>query len=118
MNHKSVLMTLLILLPAAASGAEIINKDGNKLDLYGQLNGVHYFSSDADNNGDRSYTRFGFKGETQIGDALTGYGQWEYQAGSISRKAPGRVTAIPGLCRIGVRPLGQPGLRPQLRPAV
>ena len=81
MNHKSVLMTLLILLPAAASGAEIINKDGNKLDLYGQLNGVHYFSSDADNNGDRSYTRFGFKGETQIGDALTGYGQWEYQAG-------------------------------------
>ena len=28
--------------------------------------------------------------------------------GSISRKAPGRVTAIPaGLCRIGVRPLGQ-----------
>ena len=81
MNHKSVLMTLLILLPAAASGAEIVNKDGNKLDLYGQLNGVHYFSSDADNNGDRSYTRFGFKGETQIGDALTGYGQWEYQAG-------------------------------------
>ena len=42
---------------------------------------MHYFSSDADNNGDRSYTRFGFKGETQIGDALTGYGQWEYQAG-------------------------------------
>ncbi len=42
MNHKSVLMTLLILLPAAASGVEIVNKDGNKLDLYGQLNGVHY----------------------------------------------------------------------------
>ena len=54
MNHKSVLMTLIILLPAAATGAEIVNKDGNKLDLYGQLNGVHYFSSDADNNGDRS----------------------------------------------------------------
>lgn len=81
MNHKSVLMTLVILLPAAATGAEIVNKDGNKLDLYGQLNGVHYFSSDADNNGDRSYTRFGFKGETQIGDGLTGYGRWEYQAG-------------------------------------
>lgn len=95
MNHKSVLMTLLILLPAAASGAEIINKDGNKLDLYGQLNGVHYFSSDADNNGDRSYTRFGFKGETQIGDALTGYGQWEYQAGLDQPESADRATAIP-----------------------
>lgn len=81
MKHKSLLMALVILIPAAAAGAEIVNKDGNKLDLYGQLNGVHYFSSDADNNGDRSYTRFGFKGETQIADGLTGYGQWEYQAG-------------------------------------
>ncbi|MGN6041153.1 porin [Serratia nematodiphila] len=81
MKHKSLLMALVILMPAAAAGAEIVNKDGNKLDLYGQLNGVHYFSSDADNNGDRSYTRFGFKGETQIAEGLTGYGQWEYQAG-------------------------------------
>ena len=56
---------------------------------------MHYFSSDADNNGDRSYTRFGFKGETQIGDALTGYGQWEYQAGLDQPESAGRVTAIP-----------------------
>ena len=26
----------------------------------------------------RPYVRFGFKGETQITDQLTGYGQWEY----------------------------------------
>ncbi|MBH3008379.1 porin [Serratia ureilytica] len=89
MKHKSLLMALVILLPAAAAGAEIVNKDGNKLDLYGQLNGVHYFSSDADNNGDRSYTRFGFKGETQIADGLTGYGQWEYQAGLDQAESAG-----------------------------
>ena len=28
--------------------------------------------------GDQTYLRFGFKGETQINDMLTGYGQWEY----------------------------------------
>ncbi len=27
--------------------------------------------------GDQSYIRFGFKGETQINDQLTGYGRWE-----------------------------------------
>ena len=30
-------------------------------------------------NGDQTYARLGFKGETQINDQLTGYGQWEYQ---------------------------------------
>jgi outer membrane pore protein F len=31
-----------------------------------------------DNDGDQTYARIGFKGETQINDQLTGYGQWEY----------------------------------------
>uniref|UniRef100_UPI002899DCD3 porin n=1 Tax=Erwinia citreus TaxID=558 RepID=UPI002899DCD3 len=38
----------------------------------------HYFSDNDGNDGDQSYVRFGFKGETQINDMLTGYGQWEY----------------------------------------
>ncbi len=29
--------------------------------------------------GDQTYMRLGFKGETQVNDQLTGYGQWEYQ---------------------------------------
>ncbi|MBS6032602.1 MAG: porin OmpF [Pantoea sp.] len=79
---------LAVVIPAllaagAANAAEIYNKDGNKLDLYGKAVGLHYFSDNdaADNdgnNGDKSYVRFGFKGETQINDQLTGYGQWEY----------------------------------------
>lgn len=28
--------------------------------------------------------RLGFKGETQVTDQLTGYGQWEYQIGGNS----------------------------------
>ena len=58
--------------------AEIYNKDGNKLDLYGKVDGLHYFSDDSSKDGDQSYVRLGFKGETQINDQLTGYGQWEY----------------------------------------
>ncbi|EAA9302857.1 porin OmpC [Salmonella enterica] len=61
-----------------ADAAEVYNKDGNKLDLYGKVDGLHYFSKDKGDDGDQSYVRFGFKGETQINDQLTGYGQWEY----------------------------------------
>nr|6RCK_A Chain A, OmpK36 [Klebsiella pneumoniae]6RCK_B Chain B, OmpK36 [Klebsiella pneumoniae]6RCK_C Chain C, OmpK36 [Klebsiella pneumoniae]8PYZ_C Chain C, OmpK36 [Klebsiella pneumoniae]8PYZ_E Chain E, OmpK36 [Klebsiella pneumoniae]8PYZ_F Chain F, OmpK36 [Klebsiella pneumoniae] len=59
-------------------GAEIYNKDGNKLDLYGKIDGLHYFSDDKSVDGDQTYMRVGVKGETQINDQLTGYGQWEY----------------------------------------
>ncbi|MGK0599021.1 porin OmpC [Yokenella regensburgei] len=72
------LLVPALLVAGAANAAEIYNKDGNKLDLYGKVDGLHYFSSDDTANGDQSYVRFGFKGETQINDQLTGYGQWEY----------------------------------------
>ncbi|EAQ6002947.1 porin, partial [Salmonella enterica] len=62
-----------------ANAAEIYNKDGNKLDLYGKVDGLHYFSSNKSKDGDKSYMRLGFKGETQINEQVTGYGQWEYQ---------------------------------------
>lgn len=62
-----------------ANAADIYNKDGNKLDLYGKVDGLHYFSSNKNKDGDQSYMRLGFKGETQINEQVTGYGQWEYQ---------------------------------------
>ncbi|HEY3591432.1 MAG TPA: porin, partial [Buttiauxella sp.] len=67
-----------LLVAGTAHAAEIYNKDGNKLDLYGKVDGLHYFSDDKGSDGDQSYIRLGFKGETQINDQLTGYGQWEY----------------------------------------
>lgn len=73
---------LSVLVPAllsagAVHAAEMYNKDGNKLDMYGKVDGLHYFSSDNNADGDQSYARLGFKGETQVSDQLTGYGQWE-----------------------------------------
>ena len=79
MNRKVLALVIPALLAAgAAHAAEVYNKDGNKLDIYGKVDGLHYFSSDSGSDGDQSYVRFGFKGETQINDMLTGYGQWEY----------------------------------------
>ena len=68
-----------LLVAGAANAAEIYNKDGNKLDLFGKVDGLHYFSDDKGSDGDQTYMRIGFKGETQVNDQLTGYGQWEYQ---------------------------------------
>lgn len=77
---KKVLAILIpaILSAGAVNAAEIYNKDGNKLDLYGKVDARHLVSKDDGNDGDATYVRLGFKGETQITDSLSGYGQWEY----------------------------------------
>jgi len=77
--EKIILFLIPALLVAGAShAAEIYNKEGNKLDFYGKVDARHLFSPDKKSNGDATYVRFGFKGETQINPQLTGYGQWEY----------------------------------------
>lgn len=77
---------LAVIIPAlmvagAANAAEIYNKDGNKVDLYGKVDVRHMFSDANDNgnkqDGDDSRIRFGIKGETQITDQLTGFGRFE-----------------------------------------
>lgn len=73
------LLVPALLAAGAANAAEVYNKDGNKLDLYGKVDGLHYFSDDKSADGDQTYMRLGFKGETQVNDQVTGYGQWEYQ---------------------------------------
>ena len=80
MKLKLVAVAVTSMLAAGVvNAAEVFNKDGNKLDLYGKVTGLHYFSDDASNDGDKTYVRLGFKGETQINDQMTGYGQWEYE---------------------------------------
>ncbi|MEF3107642.1 porin OmpC [Raoultella sp. WB_B2P2-3] len=73
------IITPFLLTAGAANAAEIYNKDGNKFDLYGKVDAMHYFSDDKSADGDQTYLRLGFKGETQVTDQVTGYGQWEYQ---------------------------------------
>ncbi len=61
-----------------AQAAEIYNKDGSKLDLNGRAVGMYYGSDDQELRGDASYLRFGLKGETALGNNLTGLGEFEY----------------------------------------
>ncbi|MCC8372909.1 porin OmpC [Photorhabdus kayaii] len=75
---------LAVVIPAllaagAANAAEVYNKDGNKLDLYGKVEVQHKFANNkSGEDGDNSFARLGFKGETQVNDQLTGFGRWEY----------------------------------------
>ena len=88
------LLVPALLVAGAANAAEVYNKDGNKLDLYGKVDGLHYFSDDKSVDGDQTYMRLGFKGETQVTDQLTGYGQWNIRSRATLRKAkttPGPV---------------------------
>ncbi|WP_275166786.1 porin OmpC [Citrobacter koseri] len=68
----------VMLMGNLSHAAEIYNKNGNKLDFYGKIQGMHYISDDEGVDGDQTYVRFGLKGQTQITDQLTGYAQWEY----------------------------------------
>ncbi|MCO7509611.1 porin OmpC [Serratia fonticola] len=86
-NLLAVIAALFI--AQTAQAAEIYNKDGNKLDFYGRVKALHYFSDDTSNDGDKTYVRIGFKGATQINDMLTGYGQWEYQIAANHSESDG-----------------------------
>ncbi|MEG6215356.1 porin OmpC [Enterobacter quasihormaechei] len=80
MKRKVLAMLVPALLMAgAANAAEMYNKDGNKVDLYGKVDARHTFSDNAGDDGDETYVQIGFKGETQITDDLVGFGQWEYK---------------------------------------
>lgn len=79
MMKRNILAVVIpaLLAAGAVNAAEVYNKDGNKLDLYGKVTAKHRFSDNDGQNGDKSYARLGFKGETQITSDVTGYGRYE-----------------------------------------
>ncbi len=79
---KRKVMAILVpalLMAGAAHAAEMYNKNGNKVDLYGKIDARHTFSDHPGDDGDETYVQIGFKGETQITNDVIGYGQWEYK---------------------------------------
>lgn len=83
------LLVPALLVAGAANAAEVYNKDGNKLDLYGKVDGLHYFSDNKDVDGDQTYMRLGFKGETQV---TTASGNIRSRATALKTKTtPGPV---------------------------
>ncbi|MBW7619533.1 porin [Citrobacter portucalensis] len=101
---KKYMLGILIsslILSTSVKAAEIYNKNGNKLDFYGFINGSHYITDDNNVSGDRTFTRFGFKGQTQVSDTLEGYGRWEYQV--LGNKAESTNTSFTRYAFAGLR---------------
>lgn len=78
-----------LLVASAANAVELYNKDGNKLNVYGRVKAMNYTSvgNSSDlikEDGDNSSGRLGFLGETQITEALIGYGRAEWERGISS----------------------------------
>lgn len=99
---------LALVIPAllamgSAQAAEMYNKNGNKVDLYGKVDARHQFSDNAGDDGDATYVQIGFKGETQINSELTGYGQWEYKMMANNTEGNGGNTAWTRLAFAGLK---------------
>lgn len=77
LKSKLALIVGALALAGSAHAAEIYNKDGNKIDLYGKVKAAHNWSGGKD--ADETYARLGFRGETQINEQLSGFGQFETQ---------------------------------------
>lgn len=78
-----------LLMASAAHAAEMYNKNGNKVDLYGKIDARHTFSDHPGDDGDETYVQIGFKGETQITNDVIGYGQWEYKTYANNTESAG-----------------------------
>ncbi|MBK0093429.1 MULTISPECIES: porin [Erwiniaceae] len=78
-KHGLGLLIAGLLVSSQGMAAEVFNKDGNKLDLTGKVDARHVISDNSSENGDNAFVRFGFKGQTQISNDLTGFGRWESQ---------------------------------------
>ncbi|WP_319802379.1 porin [Candidatus Symbiopectobacterium sp. NZEC151] len=81
MMKRNILAVVIpaLLAAGAVNAAEVYNKDGNKVDLYGKVTAKHRFSDNNGQDGDKSYARLGVKGETQINSDVTGYGRYEVE---------------------------------------
>ena len=80
-NLLAIAIPALLIAGAANASIEVWNKDGNKVDFYGRVYALNYLT-DRNNQageGDKTTARLGMSGQTQITDAITGYGRWEYE---------------------------------------
>ncbi|MDC9596000.1 porin [Xenorhabdus anantnagensis] len=82
-KRNTIAMAIPVLLMAGAvNAAEIYNKEGNKIDLYGKADVQRTFSKSNSEAGDSSVGRIGIRGSTQVTDKLTGFGRWEFNMGA------------------------------------
>ncbi|MDR0217888.1 MAG: porin [Enterobacteriaceae bacterium] len=109
-KYNAIAMAFPVLLIAGtANAAEIYNKDGNKIDLYGKADVQYSFAKgESGQAGDGSAARIGVKGNTQITDNLAGYGRWEFSMGASKTELESNQLARTRLAFAGLK-LGKYG---------
>lgn len=91
------------MLSSTANAVEIYNKNMNKIDFYGKVDTRHVFSDNKSQDGDNTYVRFGIRGETNITDKLTGFGQWEYNVIANNAESEGSKGSATRLAFAGLK---------------
>ena len=80
-NLLAIAIPALLVAAGANASIEVWNKDGNKVDFYGRVKAANHITDRGQKDeGDDTSARLGMSGQTQISDAITGYGRWEYEA--------------------------------------
>nr|WP_313569225.1 porin [Pantoea dispersa] len=80
-KYLSLSISVLFFIPLLSQSAVVYNKDRNVLDLYGKLVAKEIYKEDSSHTRkEAGFGSIGFRGQTQISDNMTGFGQWEYRA--------------------------------------
>ena len=77
-TNRGILLSLAISSACSVNAAEIFNKDGNQLALYGKIE-VRNQSGKNGQSGDDSRVRLGLKGTSEISDGFYGFGHFEWE---------------------------------------
>ncbi|WP_323864405.1 porin [Xenorhabdus cabanillasii] len=104
-KHNVIAMTIpVFLIAGAANAAEVYNKDGNKIDLYGKAEVQHYFAkAKSKEAGDNSSGRIGVRGTTQLTDTISGFGRWEFNLGANRTEVESSKFARTRLAYVGFK---------------
>ncbi|WMY96898.1 MAG: porin [Arsenophonus sp.] len=87
MKRNILAIVIPVLLAGTVHAAEIYNKDGDTVDIYGKVDVHHLFSKNSINEeSDNSRVHIGIKGETQISDKLSGFGRFEWNEKTNKRE--------------------------------
>lgn len=105
MMKRKILAVIVpaLLVAGTVNAAEIYNKDGNKLSITGKIQGSHLFSDDKSADGDKTYARFGLKGETQVNDQVVGYGYYQTELNASNSESSGKNSQKTRLAYAGLK---------------
>lgn len=66
-----------MVMASTAGAVEIYNKNGNTLNMFGNISGGQFFSKNTANSGSHSFMRYGLTSKSEINDKFFSFSKWE-----------------------------------------